>query len=602
MPDQSPKRGARPSPRSALAAATPFEAPAGPVIPPMRLMKPEEISYWGNLDHGDCVTAEEAFAKACSDPEIYITDDEAIAWATKHGVLEGATLTEVMTWMQNDGFAGSSTDYDDGPYLAVNWTNSAALCGAIAQGPVKLGIASQQLETAWEAHSRKSGWFGTGWKVEAAGEDHCVTLCGYGSISWLAQHLGVEVPPGVDGGLLGYAMFTWGTIGIIDASSMMAITYEAWLRQPTTVTKSIPNLPHPPTWRHYDLTVMASTPTVKVPPASGKPAGYVFGTQGTQHVVFRGADDHIHELWADKNVWHADDATHAAAAASDPAGYAYGAMEHVVFRGTDNHVYMVYSNPNPNGGWHSPVSDLTELTKPPAPAKAPVAAGNPTAYVLGTNGTHHVMLRGTDSHIHEMWFDGTWHPVGDLTGSSAPPAASDPATCVVAPGIQYVIYRGKDNRIHALWDDHGWKNLDLTDAINAPSAAGNPAAYLVAADNTLHVLYRGTDSHIRAVYRDNNGWHVDQTITTVGAPAMAGDPADYVVAAGNTQHVVYRGPDSHIHELKHDSSGWQVKDLTAAASAPVAASDPASYVYEVQGTQHVVYRGTDNHIYELRWE
>ena len=30
-------------------------------------------------------------------------------------------------------------------------------------------------------------------------------------------------------------MFTWNTIGIIDVPSMLAITHEAWLRNPTTV-------------------------------------------------------------------------------------------------------------------------------------------------------------------------------------------------------------------------------------------------------------------------------------------------------------------------------------------------------------------------------
>jgi hypothetical protein len=595
MPVQPRKRGARPSPRSALAAALPYRVHG--VTPPRLIMKPARISMWGNDVHHDSVTAEEAFAKACSNPEIFISDDDVINWATNHGVLEGGTITDVMTWMQAGGFTSSSAIYNDGAYYAVDWTNSTALQNAIAQGPVKLGVAGHQLETAWTATHGHSGWFGTGWQPDTS-EDFCVTLCGYGAISWLAGELGVAVPAGVDGGQYGYAMFAWGSIGIVDQPSMIAVTHEAWLRQPTTVTEPTVN-PTYPTWRVYDLTVLASTPTAKVPPATGNPAGYPYEREQTQHVFFRGTDNHIHELWWKQDVWHTDDATHAATAASDPAGYVDQTTQHVVFRGTGNHVYMAYSNPG--GGWHSPVADLTELTKPPAQGPVPVAAGNPAAYLLAANSTHHVMVRGTDSHIHEMWFDGTWHPVGDLTGSSGPAVGSDPATCVVAPDIGYVIFRGQDNRIHALWDQGGWKNLDLTDAINAPSAAGNPAAYVVAADNTLRVLYRGTDSHIRAVYRDNNGWHVDQTITTAGAPAMAGDPAGYGVAEDGTQHVVYRGTDSHIHELMHDSIGWHVTDLTAATSAPVAASDPAGYVYAAQRTQHVVYRGTDNHIYELRW-
>ena len=103
MPEQSLKRGAIPSPRSALAAAVPYTALIG--APPDLIMKPQKISWWGNYVHGDCVTAEEAFAKACNNPEIFISDAEVIAWATRHGVLEGAHLTQVMTWMQNDGFA-----------------------------------------------------------------------------------------------------------------------------------------------------------------------------------------------------------------------------------------------------------------------------------------------------------------------------------------------------------------------------------------------------------------------------------------------------------------------------------------------------------------
>ena len=47
------------------------------------MVKPAKISMWGNDVHGDCVTAEEAFAKACNNPEIFISDAEVIAWATE---------------------------------------------------------------------------------------------------------------------------------------------------------------------------------------------------------------------------------------------------------------------------------------------------------------------------------------------------------------------------------------------------------------------------------------------------------------------------------------------------------------------------------------
>src|ERR1700733_9999017 len=124
MPDTTgfPRRGAFPSQRNALAAATPHVAVAG--APPNFITIPSQLSFWGNYNNGDCVTAEEAFAKACNSPEIFISEDEAIAWATRHGVLNGAQLTTVLTWMETDGFPAGTVTYDDGSYTSVDWTNA----------------------------------------------------------------------------------------------------------------------------------------------------------------------------------------------------------------------------------------------------------------------------------------------------------------------------------------------------------------------------------------------------------------------------------------------------------------------------------------------
>src|ERR1700750_510784 len=106
MPDKidAPKRGAFPTPRSELATAKPYAAKLVGA-PPEYLVNPPHISMWGNDVHGDCVTAEEAFAKACYQPEIFISDAEVLSWATGHGVLEGAYINQVLDWMVNDGFS-----------------------------------------------------------------------------------------------------------------------------------------------------------------------------------------------------------------------------------------------------------------------------------------------------------------------------------------------------------------------------------------------------------------------------------------------------------------------------------------------------------------
>lgn len=226
------KRGAIPSPRHELAAAMPHVPLRR--IPPNRLYFPKQLSVWHNDLHGDCVTAEEAFAKACHVPEIFITDAEVQTWATAHGWYEGANLIDVLRAMQQGGFAESGHTYDDGSPNSVNWTDPTILRSAIYHGPVKIGVAANQLETTCRAHNFKTGWFASGYTADT-NEDHCVSLCGYGTVAWLAQQLGAAIPAGVDTNQPAYALFTWGSIGIIDVPSMLAITHEAWLRTPTTI-------------------------------------------------------------------------------------------------------------------------------------------------------------------------------------------------------------------------------------------------------------------------------------------------------------------------------------------------------------------------------
>jgi hypothetical protein len=224
-------RGAMPSPRHALAAAS-AHVEVG-ATPPNHLVIPKKLSFWGNDQYGDCVTAEEAFAKACHHPEIFIEEPEAIKWAKQHNFLNGAVLSDVLQTMIKHGFQQNSHTYDDGTSLTVDWTNAPLLANAITQGPVKIGIAADQIENAYNSTGGKSGWFATGFKPDN-NEDHCVSLCGHGALEWLAQHLHVKVPAGIDGKKPGYALFTWSSIGIIDVPSMLAITHEAWLRKPTT--------------------------------------------------------------------------------------------------------------------------------------------------------------------------------------------------------------------------------------------------------------------------------------------------------------------------------------------------------------------------------
>jgi hypothetical protein len=236
-------RGAIPSPRSELAAAVPHVPDPRIPVPLSHLMWPEEMSSWNNYVYGDCVTAEEAFAKATASPQTFVPLATVVAWASAHGDLNGASLTAVMTTMQTDGFSYNNKTYGDGPFNSVNWTNAPILQSAIfSHGPVKIGVGAEDFQT--NANGKvtpgTSGWAMCNYPKNL-GEDHCTSLCGYGTLAELValfrEHgVTVKAPPGMPTGLC-YAMFTWNSIGIIDAQSLMNMTYEAWIRNPVTVIK-----------------------------------------------------------------------------------------------------------------------------------------------------------------------------------------------------------------------------------------------------------------------------------------------------------------------------------------------------------------------------
>ena len=248
-------RGAIPSPRCKAFAAHPHKATA---VPDSWGVIPTQLSIWGNSTYGDCVSAEEAAAKAqystmCGLAETFISDSEVVKWARSNGFLNGANLTDVMEAMAKSGMTANGQTYGDGAYQSVDWTNDAVLSSAIYQGPVKIGVAAGQLEGVVAG---TNGWWATGFTKDN-NEDHCVNLCGFGTAQSLADLLQLSVPKGVSATARCYLLFTWGTIGIIDQPSMLAITGEAWLRLPTTPGQ----LPVPPPAPPPTPTPPGPTPT-----------------------------------------------------------------------------------------------------------------------------------------------------------------------------------------------------------------------------------------------------------------------------------------------------------------------------------------------------
>jgi len=233
--------GAIPTPRHKLAAAPPFRQVRD--TPPQFAWLAPQLSMWGNSQYGDCVSAEEAAAKAvysvgCGLPETFVAEADVIAWARKYGFLNGAMLTDVMDQMAKNGMPANGQTWEDGPYKAVDYSNEAALQNAIGTvGPLKVGIDSSALPSG---AGNNQGWTAFGGSPHShTNEDHCVGLYAYGPSAWLLAQINAvmrtnatlpsNAPP------TSYVLYTWSTFGLVDHDWIMSTMGEAWVRNPTTL-------------------------------------------------------------------------------------------------------------------------------------------------------------------------------------------------------------------------------------------------------------------------------------------------------------------------------------------------------------------------------
>jgi len=339
----------------------------------------------------------------------------------------------------------------------------------------------------------------------------------------------------------------------------------------------------------YLVRELVSTPAAAV----GDPRAYT--RPGEQHIVYRGKDNHIHEYWTDDEQWEHprhNDLTVAARltgttqdAAGDPHGFTTenGVGQHVVYRGTDNNVWELYDSPT---GWKRNTINVA--------AGSPTALGDPFGYDQG--GVTHVVYRASDNGIYELYDSPTgWQKNKISVSGHAHDAASDPFAFVTDNGtVQHVVYRGTDSVVYELYENGGWDNTPISTRTGAPLAASKPTGY-VTAGSMPHVVYRSADNNIWELY-DDGGWKKSRINTPSGAPGGKGDPYGYATDAGATEHVVYRGTDNNVYELYNTGGNWlrsvlnrlPIPGKSVLLPAPQAGGSP--FGYATATGQHVVYR------------
>lgn len=239
-------RGARPSPRHKLSAATAFTMLKAPpaqfgVIPTRNSMK-------GNDQYGDCVTAEWAQAIAvyslmCGLPQRFVTDQQTIAWAKSHGYADGANLTDVMDSAAKDFLGDDASDKNlCGAYTSVDYSNADLMNAATVVGPINLAIDANALPSG---AGNQMGWYALK-KGTFPNTDHCVHYSAYGRADYIYDLMKVSLPSAISPSTIGRAIYTWQTYGFVTDEWGMGTIAESWSRHPTILGLPTPVPPGPP--------------------------------------------------------------------------------------------------------------------------------------------------------------------------------------------------------------------------------------------------------------------------------------------------------------------------------------------------------------------
>jgi hypothetical protein len=447
-PTKRLQRGvALPSPAHVIETAKKHVPDVKVKVPSSFLMWPIQMSFWGNQIDGDCVTAEEAFAKAIMSPQTFIPEATAVAWSTENGYANGAYLPDVMKSMHDNGFPLNNKTYGDGSYSYVDFTNAATLKSAIySVGTVKIGVGAEQFQKNPNGvvTGGTSGWTMYNYPKNLQ-QDHCTSVCGFGTLADLVklfkQHgITVNVASGMPTGNC-YAMFSWNSIGIVDEQSLLNMTHEAWVRHPATIVVDGVR-GHNGKWHLQQINLGALT---KGPAAVSDPTAYVYNDQS--HVLYRDGSGKIWDSWFDSHHWNLQQInlgalTKGPAAVSDPTAYVYNDQSHVLYRDGSGKIWDSWFDSH---HWNLQQINNDGLTAGPA------AVSDPTAYVY--NGQSHVLYRDGSEFVWDSWYDGSnWYLQQINLGGVAngPAAVGDPASFVYNDQ-SHVLYRDGSGKIWDSW-------------------------------------------------------------------------------------------------------------------------------------------------------
>ena len=341
---------------------------------------------------------------------------------------------------------------------------------------------------------------------------------------------------------------------------------------------------------------------------------------GGRQVIYRTAKGQLRALVSspDASTW--TDTIIPLPVAASPAGapHVYSlkrGKQHLLYRDADGHLHDL-TMPPPDAkqdAWQH--RDLTSLLKQPA------ARCDPSVTVV--DGVPHIVYVDESFRAHEIWFAGQWR-------QQPLPFAPRPASEVVissTPGAIHVNYRtifgvpceqtrSREAAAKGLrtWSHRIFHRLPAAGQPIGFNAAGNRRIIYQVADKwpvrepfvfRWHARrqpgyreYNGGRNRLVQAWNNGKRYHELQTIGPL-LPAVVGTPRLLHDTRKNQHYLAYRNEQGQIQEAFFQGDAWKVMSPTDQAEAPPASGDPAGLVSVASGTRYYVYRGRDGHLHEL---
>jgi hypothetical protein len=442
--------------------------------------------------------------------------------------------------------------------LSANWSSAQLLqsapSAAIGPGGQQLVFWRGAAGSLMEAWSAAGTWYGP-----------ANIAVGWGGVAPLTSAPTVAV--GAGGGL---QLVYW--------QAPNGHLWEAWYggtwNGPLDLTQS---------WNGQGL--LASGPSVAVAP------------NGTQSVFWKGADNHMwgasfNGAWNGPSDWD----TLGNLASAPTATITSTGQEVIYWQNSGGDLASAAWN----GTWNGP-ADLSAIW-----GNTGLLGGAPSVALTPDLGTQLTFWRGTNGHLLEAWYTGRWNGPIDLTARWPGSAllASAPTVTVTPDGsTQLVFWQGTDGHLWEAWYAGSWNGpVDWTARWGSANLGSAPSVWVSADSTQQTVFWRGADGHLwEAWYVGSWNGPVDWSARWPGTPILASAPSALVTPDGSQQLVFWRDGVGHLEEAWYAGSWNGPSDWSAAWSTGALLSSAPSVAITATGDQLIFWQGTNGHLWETWW-